>query len=80
MKSVDQALNYVSSRLREGGIREARFESRILLSYVLGASREQLLLGYKNDLAEEKFNELMGLAERRADSYTHLPLPTNYTE
>lgn len=63
--NVDQALRQVSTYLREGGIEEARFEARILLGHILGITREELLLGYENELAENKFNKLMSLVERR---------------
>ena len=64
--SVDQAVNLASALLKGGGIEEARFEARILLGHVLGATREELLLGYAKGLSKNKFDELMSLAARRA--------------
>ena len=63
---IDQALSRASAILTEGGIEAPRAEARILLGHVIGASREELLLGHKNDLAESNFDELMRLASRRA--------------
>jgi len=64
--SVEQALYRASTLLKQSGVEKARFEARILLGHVLGATREELLLGYSNKLAKNKFDDLMGLVTRRA--------------
>ena len=63
--TLQDALQRAALRLRQAGIENSRFEAGVLLAYILGVSREHVLLHAAQFLADSEEAQFMALVERR---------------
>lgn len=67
--TVAGALRWATGRLAGAGINDPRLEAEVLLAYVLGIERTQLLAELKSVLGREELTSYLAVVERRASRY-----------
>ncbi len=60
---ISEAVRKTASFLKDN----ARFEAELIVMHVLGISRTELVLGYRKEITETQYGEMIAIAERRAD-------------
>ncbi|MEE8294772.1 MAG: peptide chain release factor N(5)-glutamine methyltransferase [Sphingomonadales bacterium] len=65
MSLVREVLKYATKTLEPMGARTARLDAEILLAHVLGASRENLLTRWDENVSPDTLEKFVGLIERR---------------
>jgi len=70
-KTIKEAVLYGEKKIKETGTKSANLDAEILLCYVLGVSKEKLIINSKDNVKEKHFQKYCQLIKKRAK---HIPV------